>query len=132
MTSPEGGTGTAVAGPTDRDRSLHQLAVGTWEDEYQGKRTMTLRADGSAVMVVELQGLKASLFASRLVFEMTWAVRQGRLIKETLRGEPADKVALILKIMGNRVEEEILQITDGRLKLLDEDGKTVYDWNRVR
>jgi hypothetical protein len=131
-TAPDGERGTESAAPADRDQALHRLAVGTWEDEYQGKRTMTLRQDGSAVMVVELEGLKATLFASRLVFEMTWAVQRGRLIKETLRGEPANKVALILKMMGNRVEEKILQLTEGRLMLLDKDGRTVYDWRRVR
>ena len=115
-----------------QDQQSRRLVVGTWQDEYQGKRTMTLQEDGTAKMVVELDGLKAKLFAPRLEFEMVWAVEKGRLKKRTLQGEPAVTVQLILKTMGDRVDEPILELTQDRLLLLDKDGKTKYDWRRVR
>ena len=93
---------------------------------------MTLQEDGTGKMVVELDGLKAKLFAPRLEFEMVWAVEKGRLKKRTLQGEPAVTVQLILKAMGDRVDEPILELTQDRLLLLDKDGKTKYDWRRVR
>jgi hypothetical protein len=93
---------------------------------------MTLQEDGTGKMVVELDGLKAKLFAPRLEFEMVWAVEKGRLKKRTLQGEPAVTVQLILKTMGDRVDEPILELTQDRLLLLDKDGKTKYDWRRVR
>jgi len=116
--------------PIDPDERMRRLAIGTWEDDYQGKRTMTLNQDGTATMIVELGGLKAALFASRLKFEMTWSVEKGRLKKRTISGEPAAQVQLILSTMGDRVEEPILQLTEDRLLLQDRDGKTTYDWRR--
>jgi hypothetical protein len=115
-----------------RDERFRRLAVGTWEDDYQGKRTMTLRQDGKGTMLVELSGVRAKLFAERLKFDMVWSVEQGRLKKRTIGGEPAVAVQLILKTMGDRVDERILELTDDRLLLQDKDGKTKYDWRRKR
>lgn len=118
--------------PDARDESFRRLVVGTWEDDYQGKRTMTLRDDGKGTMLVELSGIRAKLFAERLKFDMVWSVEQGRLKKRTIGGEPALTVQLILKTMGDRVDERILELTDDRLLLQDKDGKTRYDWRRKR
>ena len=38
---------------------------------------------------------------------------------------------MILKTMGDRVDEPILELTEKRLLLLDVDGRTRYDWRRV-
>ena len=116
----------------ERDKQLRRLVVGKWEDDYQGKRTMTLKQDGTGTMVVELDGVKAALFASRLTFNMKWSVEKGRLKKRTISGTPAGRVQMILKMMGDRVDEPILELTEKRLLLLDKDGKTKYDWRRVR
>ena len=110
--------------PEDPDQRLRQLAIGTWEDDYEGKRTMTLRDDGTGTMVCELEGWNAT-FASRLQFEMTWSVKDGRLKKHTVSGKPAAKVRLILTALGDTVDEPIVELTDDRLLLLDEDGKTI-------
>lgn len=116
---------------TGRDERLRRLAVGTWHDEFQGKRTMTLREDGTGTMLVELSGMRARLVAERLTFDMIWSVEQGRLKKRTLGGEPAVPVRWILKTMGDHVDEPILELTDQRLRLQDKDGKTEYDWRRA-
>ena len=44
--------------------------------------------------------------------------------KTHVKGEPDDKVNLILRMMGNTAEDTILEITEDRLLLLDKDGKT--------
>lgn len=119
-----------TAEPENQDAQHRRLVAGTWEDDYEGKRTMTLMEDGTGRMVVELSGLKAVLAAARLRFDMTWAVEGGRLKKLTVGGEPANTVQLILKTMGDRVDEPILELTQDRLLLLDKDGKTKYDWRR--
>lgn len=127
---------TAAANPTVSaprdDEDLRAKVVGTWQDEYEGKRTMTLRDDGTGTMVVELSGLKAAIVAPRLTFQMEWSVAQGRLKKRSLGGEPAVQVNMILKTLGDTVEEKILEVTEDRLLLLDPDGKTQYDWKRTR
>jgi hypothetical protein len=126
---------TLVAGEEpaepNKDAEYRRLLVGVWEDDYQGKRTMTVLEDGTGAMLVELSGLKARLFASRLRFDMVWSIEEGRLKKKTVGGEPSAKVRMILRTMGNQVDEPILELTKTRLLLLDANGKTQYDWRRV-
>jgi hypothetical protein len=80
---------------------------------------------------LERKGLQASLFAERLRLDMLGSVEQGRLKKRTIGGKPETQVQMILKTMGDSVEEPILELTEDRLILLDRDGKTKYDWRRV-
>jgi len=122
----------AQSQPGDTDTPRRRLILGSWEDEYQGKRTMTLNEDGTGTMVVELSGWRAALSASRLTFRMKWSVEGGRLKKQTIGGEPEAQVKMILSTMGDRVDEPILELTEDRLLLLDQDGKTKYDWKRAR
>jgi hypothetical protein len=107
------------------------MVVGVWEDDYQGKRTMTLKDDGTGTMIVELSGWRAALSAPRLRFDMVWSVEDGRLKKQTVGGEPEGQVRLILSMMGDRVDEPILELTEDRLVLLDEDGETKYERRRA-
>ena len=123
---------TPAPKPVTRDERYRELVVGSWEDEYQGKRTMTLRADGTGTMIVELSGMKAALFAARLQFDMVWSLDSGRLKKRTIGGQPETRVNMILKMMGDRVDEPILELTPDRLLLLDKDGETRYDWRRKK
>lgn len=119
-----------VSPEPEGDARLRMLVVGTWADDFKGKRTMTIRQDGTATMVVELEGANA-LLGSRLQFEMEWSIEGGRLKKRTIGGEPSRRVSLILKAMGDRVDEPILELTEQRLLLLDGDGRTRYEWQRV-
>ncbi len=121
-----------VPQPLPDDAELRRRAVGVWEDDYQSHRTMTLRPDGTGTMVVKLSGWKAVLYASRLEFYMVWSIEKGRMKKQTTGGEPSGKVKTILKMMGDRVDEPILELTDSRLVLLDKDGKRRYEWRRVQ
>jgi hypothetical protein len=120
----------AESEPVDADARYRGMVIGTWEDEYQGKRTMTLNKDGTGTMVVELSGWRAALSASRLKFKMRWSVKDGHLKKQTVSGEPEAQVKMILSTMGDHVDEPILELTKDRLLLLDQDGNTKYDWKR--
>ena len=122
----------AQSPPTDPDARYRSLVVGTWQDEYQGKRTMTLKEDGTGTMIVELSGWRAALSAPRLKFNMKWSLKDGHLKKQTISGEPETQVKMILATMGDHVDEPILELTEDRLLLLDKDGKTKYDWKRVK
>jgi hypothetical protein len=132
-----GGSATAaihspVPKKISKDEQLRRLAVGTWQDFHHGKRTMTLKDDGTATMVVELTGIKARLFTPRLQLDIVWSVKEGRMKRRTVGGTPADKVAFVNSRAGKQVAESILKLTDDRLRLLDRDGKTKYNWRRVR
>jgi hypothetical protein len=92
---------------------------------------MTLREDGTGTMVVDLEGAAAVMFAPQLRFDMQWSIDGGRIKMQTRGGEPAGKVQLILKMTGDHVDQPILELSETHLLLLDEDGKTRYDWQRV-
>jgi hypothetical protein len=123
---------TAKTPPADLDAHYRKLIVGTWTDHYQGKRTMTLREDGTGSMIVELSGWQAALSASKLKFNLKWSVAAGHFKEQTLGGEPAMQVKMITSTMGDHVDQPILELTDDRLLLLDGDGKTKYDWKRLK
>jgi len=115
---------------SDEDARHRKLVLGTWTDNYKGKRTMVLLEDGTGTMHVELSGFNAIL-GSRMRFDMVWSLKGGRLKKRTIGGEPSGRVSLVLKMMGDRVDEPILNLDDKQLLLLDADGKTKYDWRRI-
>lgn len=114
------------------EEKTRRAVLGVWQDEYQGKRTMTLKEDGSGTMLVELKGVSAVLYAAQLRFDMKWSLEGKKLIKKTVGGEPAAKVNLILNTMGDTAEDTIVEVSEERLLLLDKDGKTQYDWRRVK
>jgi hypothetical protein len=114
--------------PTER---LRGQIVGTWRDHYQGERTMTVRDDGTATMVVVFRGMKARLFTPRLELEMAWSVRNGHMTRRTTGGTPPDKVDFVNRYAGRQVSEKILKLTSRQLILLDQDGSTRYNWQRL-
>ena len=111
--------------------SVRRRLLGVWQDEYQGKRTMTLNEDGTGAMLVELSGAQAFLFADKLHFDMKWSLDGEKLTTTSIGGEPKDKVNMVLNMMGNTADYKILEATKDRLWLLDKDGETKYDWRRA-
>jgi hypothetical protein len=114
------------------DDALSQLVVGTWQDDFQGQRTLTVRPDGTATMLVVFDGWKARLFTPRLQIETTWTIDEGRFNRQTIGGEPADKVQFVKERVGDRASDKIVKLSADRMVLLDQDGQTRYDWRRVR
>ena len=116
---------------SDRDQQLRGQIVGTWRDHHQGERTMTVRDDGTATMVVVFRGMKARLFTPRLELEMAWSVRDDHMIRRTTGGTPPDKVEFVNRYAGRQVSEKVLKLTGRQLVLLDQDGSTRYNWRRL-
>lgn len=121
---------TESASPSDPDAAYRQMVLGSWEDDYHGKRYLTLREDGTAEMLVEPAGVGKLLVAPQLRFNVEWKVEHGKLHMKTLGGEPEAKVNMVLRIYGNQVAQPIQQLTADRMILLDEDGTTKYEWRR--
>jgi hypothetical protein len=128
----DGTDGTGASGIAGRisDERCRALIVGEWQDEYQGKRHLTVRDDGTATMVVEPDGIGKRLFAAKLTFEIQWTLADGRVTLTMLDGEPKSKVQLILKLYGQEAEYKILEFNEKQMLLLDPDGTTRYDWQR--
>jgi len=114
------------------DDHYRELIVGIWQDEYQGKRTITVREDGTATMVVEPEGFAARLYADRMTFVEEWRIEEGRLQLHAIGGEPQGRVNLVLKAMGDTSHYRILELTEDRMRLADANGETTYDWRRSK
>ena len=109
--------------------SLRAKLVGTWQDNYMAKRTLTLRADGTASMHCELQGLH-TLFARELRFEHAWTLDGDRLELRVVGGEPKAKIDFVVKLKGERMRQTILEVTSDRLRVYDETEATEFHWRR--
>ncbi len=129
---PRAATGYASHTTQTRNPQIHDLIVGTWQDDYQGKRTLTVRPDGTATMVVDFDGWKARMFTPRLRIETTWTIDEGHFHRQTVGGEPADKVEFVKRRVGDRASDTIVKVTADRMVLIDRDGETRYNWRRVR
>lgn len=113
------------------DTSVTRKMLGVWEDDYQGHRILTLKSDGTGVMEVHLKGLAATLFAATLIFEEEWSVEDGTVTMIATGGEPAGKVALVLRLHGNRSTQRIVEVTDEKMILVEEPSGTRFEWRRL-
>ena len=93
---------------------------------------LTLNADGTGTMVVELDGLAATLFAEKLTFSEEWAVADGKVTMKATGGEPAGKVQLVLSLHGDSSTQRIVDVTGERMILIEEPSETRFEWRRVR
>jgi hypothetical protein len=121
----------SVAGE-DSAAETRKRMLGTWEDDYKGHRTLTLNADGTGTMVVELDGLSATLFAKKLTFREEWTVADGKVTMKATGGEPAGKVQLVLSLHGDSSTQKIIEVTSERMILIEEPSETRFEWRRLR
>jgi hypothetical protein len=128
VSDPELTASPTVAGP---DQEFRRLIIGTWQDFHHGKRTLIVRPDGTATMIVELSGWKARLFTPRLQLEIVWSIEDGKMHRRTVGGTPADKVAIVNRRAGVAVAEPIVELTSSSMVLRDQSGSQDYHWRRV-
>jgi len=121
---------TGVSDAPGADQRLRKSICGKWEDDYRGKRHLSVSDNGTGTMVVEPDGIGRALFADKLSFDIEWSIADGQVTMRMLGGEPESKVNLILKLHGREASYKILNLDDDQLLLLDKDGKTRYDWRR--
>lgn len=123
--------GSTEAANASSEQELQQLVLGNWEDDYRGKRRMTLSADGTGTMWVEPPGIGKKLLAPLLEFNLTWHIADKKLHMHTLGGTPANKVRMVLRLYGDHQAQPIVSVTESMMHLLDEDGETEYHWRRA-
>ncbi len=117
--------------PADMDARYVEMIVGVWANFHHGERTMTVRPDGTATMVIELTGFKARLFTPRLELDMVWSVEDGCMNRRNVGGSPPAKVDFVNRTYGDRVAEPILELTADRMVLQDQESNREYEWQRV-
>ena len=113
------------------DADLAAAMLGVWEDDYKGHRILTLRPDGTGTMIVELDGVAAVLFASRLTFHEEWTVQDQRVTMKAVGGDPSGEVKLVLSLHGDSSTQRIVKVTEDRMVLVEEPSETRFEWRRV-
>ncbi len=111
------------------ESSIRERLIGTWHDNYQAKRTLTIRPDGTATMICELQGMHR-LFATQLLFEQEWSLDGDQLTLRTLRGEPQKKIDFVVKLKGDVARQRVLEATDTLLRVYDSGEEAEFRWQR--
>lgn len=134
--STESGTSsetvTEPVGQVDRETArLNKLIVGEWQQEFYGKRTLTVKSDGSATMTIVPSGVFALGFGPKIDLTMFWSVKDGHLDYGVNGGTPADKVKLAASTWGDHWVEKIIELTETKLDLLSIDGSSHSIWERV-
>ena len=119
-----------ITEPTVEERQ-RKMVRGMWEDHYEGHRVLTIREDGTALMVVELAGVGAFLFGPRLEFDIDWQLINGRVILHTNGGRPEKKARAILSLHTDHAEYYLDDLNEGHLVLRDMKSAKKFEWKRV-
>ena len=107
-----------------------QRLVGSWRDSFCGQRTLTLKADGTATMLLELDFAGRLLYGKRLTFDMRWTVNESILTFEILTGSPLDAARSAMKVWGEKFEYRVVQLDDEQLQAWTSDDSTLYKLRR--
>lgn len=122
---------TTATAPDREQTRLSRLLVGQWRQDYFGKRTLTVNADGTASMTILPSSVWAIGFGPKIELTMFWSVTDGHLDYGISGGVPEDKVQLATKTWGDHWVEQIVELDEQKLDLLSVDGSTHSIWYRT-
>lgn len=125
--APAGDAPQPAAGSDEQYRSR---IIGLWEQENHGHRTLDVRADGTALMVVQPEPAWQILFGERLEFDVRWAVRNGRLETTVVAARPGATARAARQMYGDHHVSPILVLNDTLMRLNDEEGEEHTPWHR--
>ncbi|MEX2287797.1 MAG: hypothetical protein WD648_11955 [Planctomycetaceae bacterium] len=122
----------ASAAPAGDDDEYRKLIVGKWQQDNSEKRTITVKADGTATIVAELSDVRQYIVGKILRFDLEWTIEEGTLTFVTLGGDPPDSIKYINAIYGKTRAYRIREFS--RERLLPEKvatGEIEPEWTRL-
>lgn len=120
----------AASSESELARERIRKLLGEWEDDYQGKRYLTLREDGTAIMVVLPNGIGKRIFAARLEFDINWTFVDEILTLDMHGGRPENKVRMIQRMFGRVGEFRVQSVSDSEMLVSDLKDNSKYVWRR--
>ena len=105
--------------------------VGCWRDSFCGQRTLTLKADGSATMHLQLDFAGRLLYGKTLEFDMRWSLDGSILSFEIQSGRPVEAARSAIKLWGEAFEYRLELVDDERLHGWASDDSTLYKLHRI-
>lgn len=119
----------SVIRDTGKSKLPLEKVVGKWVLNETIRRSVEMRADGTATMHVKLDFFGSLLYGSELNMELTWSVDDDVLSHTLLRGEPKANVDRLIRDFGNSRQYRIIELNDAVLLLEEFDAaKTRYRW----
>lgn len=110
--------------------SVSQL-VGRWRDSFFGTRTLTLNADGTATMILDLDFAGRLLYGKRLEFDMKWSLENGVVSIDVLEGRPAAASKSATSTWGSRYEYLLDRIDGDAVEMRSSDGTMNHTLKRI-
>lgn len=105
--------------------------VGTWKDSFFGTRILTLNADKTARMVLNLDLAGRLLYGSQLDFDLKWSLEGGTVTIEILDGRPARSAKSAMDTWGRRFAYLLDSVEEDKVEMRDWDGSMSYVLRRL-
>lgn len=105
--------------------------IGRWRDSFFGERTLTLNADGTGRMELDLDFAGRLLYGKRLDFEMSWVVKGGVVSIEILDGHPSDVAKSAISAWGKSHKYLLDCVEENQVAMRDSTGKLNYRLTRL-
>lgn len=99
--------------------------LGEWTDHFHGRRVMKFAADGTGMMILELDTVGALLYGSKLEFDFQWTLAGNVLEMKMMSGRPKATTESLSKSWGAEHKYEILEISPEVFSIRNFKGQTV-------
>ncbi len=105
--------------------------VGCWRDSFYGQRTLTLKPDGSATMLLELDFAGRLLYGKTLEFDLQWSLDGSTLSFEILTGRPVEAAKSAMKLWGEAFDYRLELVDSENLHGWASDDSVLYKLRRI-
>ena len=106
--------------------------VGCWRDSFFGTRTLTLNADGTARMLLELDFAGQLLYGRQLDFDMRWSIDGATVAIEILSGRPEKAAKSAMKTWGEVYQYELECVENNEIQMRSSDGSMFHKLQRLQ
>ncbi|VAX40274.1 hypothetical protein MNBD_PLANCTO02-1921 [hydrothermal vent metagenome] len=113
------------------DLECRKKSVGTWEKEESGKRTLTIKENGTATLIYLPSGVNRFLLGEKVIVKIKWIIQKGKVKFRSHSGLPEKSFNIITATHGREKIRKILEISDKHFMLYDEKEKEKSKWTRV-
>lgn len=117
--------------PPTTEPSLAEVLIGSWQDDFYGKRIFHFRPDGTATMTIELDRVGQVLYGPKLTFFIDWTLKDDLLSMKMTGGEPMQTATAVAKLFGETSEQRVERFSDEELTLRSLDSQKLYVHRRI-
>jgi hypothetical protein len=118
--------------PLPSDEEIRKQMVGKWRQDHTEKRTISVKADGTAIIVAELSDYRQYIVGKSLRFDLQWTLKDSTLTFITLGGDPPESIKYINAIYGKTRAYRVREFSRDRMLPQKADtGEIEPEWTRI-